>query len=290
MPYLYLVVSVVFHASMSILGAFFNKKTVGTTDATAFYSLLCVASAFLGWLVLLSTDFQIELKVLPYSVLFAVGYALCNFLLVQALKTGPIALTSLLVQLSLVATTIWGFFFWDTKISFLVVLGLVVVVVSLWLCLYTGKQQGENKITWKWIIYVLLAFLGNATCTIVQRTQQTRFDGQYGNFFMTVSVGLSALICLAIYLKSNKKDSAIIFKKSGFLPIVAGLCNVVCNLCVMLLATSVISPNVVYPVIAVGGLCLTTLCSLFVFKERLKWWQYVGLVLGIISTGILNIS
>jgi uncharacterized membrane protein len=58
---------------------------------------------------------------------------------------------------------------------------------------------------------------------------------------------------------------------------------------VMLLATSILSPSLVYPAISVGGLVLVAIFSLFVFKEKLKWWQWVGIVLGTIATALLSI-
>lgn len=290
MPYLYLASAVVCVASISICGAFFNRKSQSLQDATPLYTLLLVASAFLGWLILFAFDGSLSVKVIPYSLIFGVGYAVCNAFLVQSLKTGPLVLTSLLVQLSLISATIWGFFFWNAKFSWLVGVGLVAVVISLWLCLYTGKTQNKQRISFKWLVYVLLTFLGNSACIIVQRTQQTAFDGQFGNFFMMVAVGISTLICLATYLKSNKKDSAIILKKSAYWPVGAGVLNVISNFCVILLATSTLSPSIVYPVIAVGGLIITTLFSFLVFKEKMKWWQYVGIALGIIAVGILNIG
>ena len=290
MPYLYLASAVICVASISVCGAFFNKKASDLQDATPLYTLLLVGSAFLVWLILFAFDGAFNIKVIPYSLIFAIGYALCNAFLVKSLKTGPLALTSLILQLSLISATIWGFFFWNAKFSLLVAIGLVIVVLALWLCLYTGKQQNQNKFSWKWLVYVLIAFLGNSACTIVQRTQQTAFNGQYGNFFMMVAVGFSTLICLVTYLKSNKKDSVIMLKKSAYMPVSAGVLNVISNFCVILLATSTLSPSIVYPVIAVGGLIITMLFSFLVFKEKMRWWQYVGIALGIIATGILNIG
>ena len=290
MPYFYLASAVVFNASISLFGAFFNKKSQNLQDATPFYTLLLVASAFVGWFVLFAFDGSVSLEVIPYSIIFGVGYALCNAFLVHSLNSGPMSLTSLLIQLSLISATIWGFFFWEAKFTPLVAIGLVAVVISLWLCLYKGKTEKQNKFSWKWLLYVAITFVGNSACTIVQRTQQIVFDGKYGNFFMLVAVGISTIISLVIYLKSNKKDSLIILKKSGYMPISAGFFNVLANFCVILLATSTLSPSIVYPVIAVGVLMITTLVSFIVFKEKMKWWQYIGIVLGIIATAILNIG
>ncbi len=294
MPYVYLISSVVCIASTSVLGAFFNRKCEGKKDTTALYTLLSMVSSFLCWSIMFAFDGQAAWKVLPYAVLFAVCFTVCNVCILQALKTGPVVLTSLILQMSLIGVTVWGFFFWGTKFTLPVGIGLALVVIALWLCLYSGKKEGERPITWKWIIYVVLVFVGNAGCTIVQKTQQMQCDGQYGNFLMMIATGLSSVACLVGYLKSNKTDSRYILKKAGYFPVIAGVGNALLNLFVMLLAvppaSDMLPPSVVYPVLAVGGLILTTLCSVFIFKEKMRWWQWIGVAVGIAAVGILNIG
>jgi drug/metabolite transporter (DMT)-like permease len=55
------------------------------------------------------------------------------------------------------------------------------------------------------------------------------------------------------------------------------------------LATSELSPSLIYPVVAIGGLMLTTVFSAFVFKEKMHWWQWVGVLIGSVAVGILSI-
>ena len=40
----------------------------------------------------------------------------------------------------------------------------------------------------KWIIYSLLAFLGNGFCSVIQKIQQMNFDGLYKSEFMIVTL------------------------------------------------------------------------------------------------------
>ena len=293
MPYVYLMSSVVFVASSSILGAFYNKKTEGKKDTTSLYTLLSLGSVFLFWVIFFAFDIDASLEIVPYSMLFALFYTVCNIAMIQALKTGPIVLTSLILQLSLIGVTIWGFFFWDAEFSLLVGIGLLLVAISLWLCLYSGKEEAR-PITVKWLIYVGLVFVGNAGCSIVQRTQQMQFEGRYGNFLMMVATGLSALVCMRGYFRSDRTDSKAIIKGSWYYPVSSGICNALLNLFVMLMAVPpaslVLSSSVIYPVLAVGGLILTTVFSVFVFKEKMKWWQWIGVVIGIIAAGLLNIG
>ena len=138
MPYVYLISSVFFMALYSILGSFYNNKNKKRGDASSLYTLILTCSAFLFWLVLFLIERAVNAEVLWYSLLFAFCYTVVNIALINALKTGSVILTSLFLQFSLIGVTIWGFFFWNTQFTWLRGVGLVLVAVALWLCLYTG--------------------------------------------------------------------------------------------------------------------------------------------------------
>ena len=77
---------------------------------------------------------------------------------------------------------------------------------------------------------------------------------------------------------------------SWWAPVCAGIANVVLNILVMLMALTTLSPSLVYPVIGVGGLAVVTIFSLLVFKEKMRWWQWVGIVIGMFAVLLLSIS
>lgn len=291
MPYLYLISSVFFMSSGSVFGTFYNRRNAEKKDAPALYSFINLFTVFIGWAILFAVTPSFEWRVLPYSLAFGAFYTVCQIGGINALKTGPTVLTSLMLQLSLIAVTAWGFFFWDTKFTWLVGVGLVLVALALWLCLYTGKKQGQEgkKITLKWFLFALMAFVGNAGCSIVQKTQQMKFDGEHGNMLMLFATGISTVFCLIQYLRSDKTDSKAILKTSAPFPIASGACNVLLNLFVMLLATSTISPSLIYPVLAVGGLAITSVFSAVVFKDKLAWWQWLGIAVGAVAVTLLSL-
>lgn len=292
MPYLYLTSTVFLVSTSSIFGGFYNRKNENKRDPSPIYNLILCSSAFIGWLILfLAFDPSLELKVLPYAVGFGLSYALCAFGFINALRTGPISLTTLALQLSLIATTVWGFFFWDTKFSLITGIGLALVVIALWLCLYTGRtpKDDSGKISLKWLFFALIAFIANSGCTIIQKTQQLHFDGKHGNLMMTCAILFAVIFSLAVYLKSDKTDSREIARSYAIFPLASGLFNVIHNLIVIILATSTIPSSIVYPVIAVGGLSVTSIFSIIVFKEKLKWWQWLGIAVGGIAVVLLSV-
>lgn len=288
MEYLYLIGSVFFTSSSSIFGAFYNRKNAGKENGAALYSFIKLTAVFILWTAMFAFDGDFESSVIVYAVLFAFFYTLCNVSLIKALAIGPVALTSLLMQLSLIAVSIWGFFFWSSSFTVLTAVGLVMVSIALFLCLYDKKTDENNKFNLKWLFFAVMAFVGNAGCSIVQKTEQIVFNGKYGNELMMIACGISAIVCLCIWLKKPREQSKEIIKSSGVYPALAGICNFLLNLFVIILATSSLSPSLIYPVIAVGGLAVTTLFSAFVFKEKMRVTQWLGVVVGAIAVGILS--
>lgn len=115
MYYLYIVLSVFMGASASVFGKYYNKRNAGENSAIPLYNFLVLLSVFIGWCVLFAFNFSFDIAVLPYSILLAFSYTVCDFGTISALKYGPASLTALFVSLSLLLTTIWGFIFWKCK-------------------------------------------------------------------------------------------------------------------------------------------------------------------------------
>ena len=288
MPYIYLITTVFLQSCLSILCAFYNRKNEGKKDASSLYSFLLLTSVFVAWVVMFLIDGQFDWAVIPYALLFAIGFIAAMVMMVEALKHGPVVLTSLIMQLSLIGATIWGFFFWGDQFSWLVGIGLALVAFSLWLCLYTGQKESQ-KISVKWLLCVSLMFTGNASCTIVQKTQQIVFDGKYGNFTMMIATCISALVAFLLYLRSDRRDSKCLLKTSWYYPVSAGVLNALANLFVILMATTSLSPSLIYPVLSIGSLMVTTCFSVFIFKEKMRWWQWVGVAIGATAVVLLSI-
>ena len=288
MPYVYLILSVFMSASGNILGKLFNTQNNGCKDSGVFYNFLQMLCVFLCWCVLYAFDFSFDIGVLLYAILFAACYTACNIGVINALKHGPTALTSLFTSLSLIVTTLWGFAFWDETLAVTVVIGLLLDCLAIVLCLYSKKKE-KKGVSWKWLGYAVLAMVGNAGCSIIQRTQQMQFHGAHGKMLMAFATFFAALFCLIRFLQSNKSDAVTMMRKSWWTPALASFCNVVLNALVMLMALTELPASLIYPVIGVGTLCVVTIFSLFFFKEKMHWRQWLGISFGAIAVVLLSI-
>lgn len=292
MPYVYLISAVGLMSVLSLLGTGFNRKNAEEKNIAPLYNFLLCSVSCLTWGVIYAFRFSFEPKVLLYSLGFGVCYALVMISLLKALAIGHTSLTALMQQLSLIGTTVWGFIFWgtwNTQKAPLIITGLVLVVVSLCLSLYSGKKS-EQKISLKWAGYAFTAFFANAGCAIFQKQQQIDFAGEHGSMFMFFAVLLAAIICWVVFLSGEKPDVPKLVKTSWVYPLGAGMSNAVGNLFIVILATSTLSANLIYPAIAVGGLAITSLASAYFFKEKLAWWQWIGVAVGAVAVALLSIS
>ncbi len=292
MPYLYLIGAMCSSCALSVCGSLYNRKNAARHHVSNLYNLLIACSMFVCWCVMYIADFSFDLGVLPYSLGFAACYTLAMIGHIKALGSGSVALTAFVKQLSLVAVSFWGFVFWDTPLSLNVAIGIVLITVALALCFLKRKAAGEKAatVTARWFAYAAVLLIGNAGCSIIQKYQQFAFDGQHGAMLMVFAALFSAVICVLLSLREKKDDWSTAAKTTWFFPVGAGFASAMLNLFVLLMASTALSPSVIYPGIAVGGVTLTTLVSVFIFREKLSQRQWLGLGVGVVALVFLNLS
>lgn len=249
-----------------------------------FFNAIISAAALLFFAVT-ATKLDFDLSFIPYSIGFAASYAIATVFLVLAIAYGSLSLTSLFFSYSLMIPTLYGLVFLKDDISVGFILGLALLVVSLFL---VNKNDKKAKFSFKWIICVILAFLGNGMCTVVQNMQQVAFDGAYKNEFMIVALAIVALVMSIMSLIKERKAMKVYAKAGWHWALICGLLNGMVNLFVMILSRSM-PVSVMFPLISAGGLVVTYLVSRFVYKESLTKLQFVGFILGLAAVVFLNI-
>lgn len=262
----------------------YNKKTGGGaftfSTATSLIALLFFIGTSKG-------EFNFPPELLWYSISFAVCFclaAVCSFL---AISTGSLSLTSLFTQYSLLIPTVYGLLFLGESASAFLLLGIVLLLISV--IFVNFESKGEKKqITLKWLVLVFLAFVGNGSCSAIQKVQQINFNGLYKNELMIVALSIVTLSLFIISLLAERKSITFNIKKGCMLFLIAGLANGLVNFLVLVLSSKM-PASVMFPVISAGGIVTTALVSIFVYKERLSKYQTIGLILGTISIIALNL-
>ncbi len=279
---LFLTVVVLGVATQNIVRKAYTEKTGGR--GAFFYAALLSFVAMLFFLVL-SGGFKWESGILLYAVGFSVSYATANVASSFAVACGPLSLTALAGSYSLLIPTFYGLIFLGDSVSFGLIPGLVFLVISLFLI---NKTDENTVISFRWIIFAILSFVGNGMCSTVQKMQQVVYGDTYQNEFMIIALALSALVLGICALFSEGSGIKTYAKKGWYYIVIGGVANGIVNLLVMLLNNRNFPVSLLFPIVSAGGIIITYFVSKWIYKEQLSKAQLVGFAFGVVAVVLLN--
>ncbi|MBQ4145865.1 MAG: EamA family transporter [Clostridia bacterium] len=243
--------------------------------------------AGLLYFIITAGKLNFNAEILPYTIAFAIFYGACIVFNFLAINSGPLTITSLIISYSLMVPTAYGLIFLHDPISKGFVLGLILLLVSLYLINMKTEEKGV-AITKKWIVYATIAFLGNGLCSTVQSMHVRAFEGAYKNEFMIIAYLLVVVFSLIVSFIKEKDEIKISIQKGWIFALICGVANAVVNYLTMVLQAKM-PVSLVFPLMSGGGLVLTYFFSRFLFKEELSKTQNIGYILGVLSVIFLNI-
>ena len=277
----YLIIIIIGVAGQNIVKKPYTQKA---GDRGVYFFSTVLSAAALLFFVVTSPKLHFDVSVLPYSVGFAVAYTVASVGTVFAIAYGSLSLSSLFISYSLMIPTLYGLAigesvgagFWP---------GLGLLAVSLFL---TNKPNEKASISFKWLMWVILTFVGNGMCSVVQKMQQGASGGAYKNEFMIVALAIVSVVMLIMTLCKERKSVKRYARCGWYLAVVCGVLNGGVNLFVMILSGRM-PVSLMFSLISAGGLLVTYIVSKFLYKETLTKTQFVGFLFGLSAVVFLNI-
>ena len=292
MSYLYLFILVLFSAMITVIAKFYNQKNARLETASGIYNILYPIGAAITYGVAYFSDFGFEPGVLLYSLTYGFFYTLFTVGITGSIQFGISSITALVKQTALVGVSIWGFIFLAVPVTVNAVIGVILIVVALCLCLVEKSKAGKDgkvKKDLRLPIYLVLIAIGNIGCPLTHKYLLMRYDGKHGYMMLFFAVLISASISAVRSIKISKKNWGKIALCSGYLPIFEGCSSAMTGIMQSILLNMNMSTSVIYPTLAVGGLIITLIFSVFAFKERLRPAQWYGIAVGCVALVLLNI-
>jgi drug/metabolite transporter (DMT)-like permease len=145
---LFLVITVISLTVQSV----FKKAYLGKKSSVFLFNSLTGLAAAAVFFVFAKGKFDFCAEIFPYIISFAVCFIVCMFSSFMAIKTGSLALTSLVISYSLVIPTLYGIIFRKDPTILLFYIGISLLILSLFL---VNFEKGEQKITKKWLWFVV---------------------------------------------------------------------------------------------------------------------------------------
>lgn len=284
MPVILILVCVI---SLSVQNIFKKQFTVKSAHGHLIFSGMVTFFAFLFFLVTTSNP-KFDLVILPFSLAFSVCYALATSTNQLAIKEGSLAITALALSYSLVIPTLHGLLFLHEEAGPLQYIGIALLLISLYLVRGSREKDDSAMFSLRWLLYVVIAFVANGFCSIIQNEQRRLFGGIYNNEFMVIALFFAALFLLIPGCITERTHIKETLRKGSLLSALCGVSNGLTNALVMA-SLSLIAASIFFPIISAGGLVCAFAASVLLYHEKFLPRQLVGLLCGVGALVFLNL-
>lgn len=228
------------------------------------------------------------------GVVFGAVTALQGIANIAALQVGPMSYTSVIISFSSLISALSGVMFFGEHLGWAQIVGIVLMLASF--VLAAKNDTEEKKANLKWLFLCLITFAATGSIGVMQKVHQSSAYREELNAFLIIAFVSSAILCtiFAVLLKrlesqpadeknhTNKKHLWILL---GMM-LASGVCVAVNNKFNLYLS-GVMDSAVFFPIVNGGGLVLTTLAAVLLFKEKLTKKQWIGVIVGIASVVFL---
>ena len=207
------------------------------------------------------------------GVLFIVVF---NIFALSSQKVG-IALTSVASKMSVVIPVGLGFWIYHDQVNAMKILGLVAALLAFYLTL---RKSGTEKIDKRFLILPVLLFLGNGTVDSVMKYSQHHHITDDLILFLCMVFLIAFVIGLGILLFQAFRRKVRFSFRNIIAGIVLGMINFGSTYYIIK-SMATFESAVVFPIINVGIVSLSTLIGFFAFREKLSMVNWIGIFLSL---------
>ena len=269
-----------------ILQGKYSKKNINSFSDVLLYNTL----AFFFSALVLAIIFLRHLppvEVLLFAIASATTSVLFQTFYTLALRSGPIAVTSILTSFSIVFTLIAGAIFFNEQWSIFTIVGLVFMAFAFYLM---PAKKDDKKFNLKWLIFVIITTLFSGLYGVVMlffsKSNLTEFQGEY----VVLTFTLASIICLVLTL-FNKKRKPITIKFNLTLLIITLTIGVALGLYNLLnvVAFKHYESYIVSPILNGTIIFLSMVVNSIIDKEKPTTSMIVGVIFAIIAIVLLSL-
>lgn len=279
MSYAVMLVSIL----LSVVNACILRK-YAQVDKKGFNVYLFNAGVSVVWILIMSALFFTSGNTLnPEAVLYGAVYGVILFAFLlfktQSMANGPVSLSTLIGSCAFVMATAFGVVWCDEKVSTLQIVGMILLLVSLFFCV--NPQKSTEKLTKKWMLYCFGFFVAGGLVGILYKIfGKSQASGERETMLLTAAC-VSTVLFLIFGSVDAKRVGAPLKPQRGIIPFIVMSGFASCAYIRLNLSLSGIIPSVIFFPVSNGGMViLSTVAGRLLFGEKLTRIQYFGIAVG----------
>lgn len=281
MQYILLLIVLIASTGSSLAKKQYSIKV--NESAPFLFSAASVLAAMLCFFAAAGFRLEFRFDVFLHSVGFAAAYSAACAGAFFAIKWGPLSISTLITNYSLMIPVVYGIVILQEQPTVLGITGIILLAVSLFLI---SDKSAKGAFSVKWLISIIIGFIGNGMCSTLQKHQQVTFDGAYKSEFMIMALMLSFVFFMIIAVIRKEKFGKNVLSVLPY-GAMTGVADGIVNYLVMVL-TALIPNAILFPTISAGGVVLGFITATALYKEKLTKMQLAGYFIGVLSVVALN--
>ena len=241
------------------------------------------------------------LETLLFGIAFGVFFFLASASSAKGNMIGSMALTSVIINMSLIVPLLYSIFLLDETPTILHLVGFAFFTASVVCSAWTKEKQ--KKASLLWLLVVMVGFCSNGLTATIQKIYVMNTETKQDSVFLGVAYLVASLCFLGKYLwqyvrRVTDKTAAPVemapFLKNGYLikmilvALLAGAGSFGGNLLLGRL-TPHFDAAVLYPCINGGLAICISLISFFFFREKPTLQKIISILLGCVAIVVLNL-
>jgi len=268
-----------------------RKKIMQTNTDALFYNMLLFASAALIAVPLMLADKQtLSFSTFLFGAAFGILSIIFQLSYSNAFKTGPISLTVLINNFSLIIPVLFGLVYYKEPITANRVIGIILLFISFFLSIKKDEKLGKVNI--RWLLFTLICFASGGFCSAILQMHQHTETYEERNGFILVAYSIAFVFSLFIYFYKYKVHrEKITFKLTPKVLIPAIIAGTILGLFQRFSLTliALVDSAIIFPILRCTITILMTIFGVIFFKDKLKKIQLAGIAVGLVSIALISI-
>jgi drug/metabolite transporter (DMT)-like permease len=279
----YLLISICISSFLFVIFKLFDVLMVNTFQAIVVNYFVAAVLGF--YLSNNSVSFQ-EIPNQPWFIgafLLGIMFILVfNIMALTSQKNG-LSVASVSSKMSVVIAIVFGVWYYEESLGFIKLLGILLALIAVYLT--SVKEKKETTVKQVSLLFPILLFFGSGAIDTSLKFIETRFVEEGGvPLFSATIFGCAFILGMIILLYQIIRGAFRLEFKNILGGILLGVPNYFSIVYLLkALSTDGMESSTAFTLNNVGIVILSTLFGLFIFKEKLIWKNWLGIVIAIVS-------
>lgn len=222
----------------------------------------------------------------PIAFCMGIFFIFIFLLMAESSQVNGISMTSVANKMSLIIPVIAGIFLYNESITWLMVTGIILALVSVILTSIKDKSMALSK---NGTFILILIFFGSGLIDIMMKYMQHHYLSENEGAAFVMVIFMAAAIFGLLWMLLTQRDRFRNFNKAS---IVGGIALGIPNFgsiyfLILALEKSGLQSSVLYPINNMGIVGISALFGILIFKEKINLINFIGILLAIAAIALI---